>query len=153
MKMDNYMLTSGIGTAETSLTSFDAALIDAMLANYNIVKVTSILPARAKKLKKIELTEGSILFTAFATLSSDKMDNIVSAAVAVGIPVDGTKVGVIMEYSCYGSAVEAKKIVIKMVKEAMAIRGYEIKEILVEACEAVSDGKDIATAFARLAMW
>jgi len=58
-----------------------------------------------------------------------------------------------MEYSCYGSAVEAKKIVIKMVKEAMAIRGYEIKEILVEACEAVSDGKDIATAFARLAMW
>jgi len=75
MKMDNYMLTSGIGTAETSLTSFDAALIDAMLANYNIVKVTSILPARAKKLKKIELTEGwTILFRRLLRLEFQWME-------------------------------------------------------------------------------
>ena len=40
-------LTTGIGEGPTPLAAFDAALIDAGIANYNLIVLSSVIPARS----------------------------------------------------------------------------------------------------------
>jgi arginine decarboxylase len=41
-------LASGIGTGPTKLSAFDAALNDAGVANYNLIRLSSVIPPKAK---------------------------------------------------------------------------------------------------------
>lgn len=45
-------ITSGIGSAPTQLGAFDAALWDAGIANYNLIKLSSIVPRGTKIVSK-----------------------------------------------------------------------------------------------------
>lgn len=153
--MNYYLISSSIGTGDTRLTSFDCALLKTGVANYNLVRVSSILPAHMTQKEATDIPEGSPLFTAYATITSDDRSSVVSAAVAIGIPEDDDCVGVIMEYSDYCSKAEAVNIVEKMVQEAMNNRGYTIKEIK-SACASTETScfeGSYTTAFACIAMW
>ena len=46
--------TSGCGTAKEKLASFEMALRDAGIAEYNLVKVSSIMPPNCKIINKKE---------------------------------------------------------------------------------------------------
>lgn len=148
-----FLLCASCGNGKTELTSFDNALLCSGTANYNLVKVSSVLPAYAIQKKEIDLLEGSVLYTAYASKTSQKKGEIVSAAVAVGIPKDPSKIGIIMEFSDYCNKTSAEKKVHAMVVEAMASRNYEISKILCSSSEVMSDGEKYVTAFAALAMW
>ena len=148
-----YYLTQGIGNGKTYLTSFDSALLSSGIANYNLVKISSILPAGSKECDRVSLKEGSILHTAYASLTSDKPGATISAAVGVAIPQDDSKVGVIMEYSSYCDKQESLEQIHLMLKEAMENRGYLIKEIKSAASEATVNEGGYATAFAALSVW
>jgi arginine decarboxylase len=41
-------ISSGIGSGPTKLAAFDTALIDAGIANYNLIKLSSIIPPKSK---------------------------------------------------------------------------------------------------------
>lgn len=41
-------ITSGIGKGQTNLSAFDAALWDAGIANFNLIKLSSIIPPASK---------------------------------------------------------------------------------------------------------
>jgi arginine decarboxylase len=41
-------IASGIGTGPTKLAAFDAALIAAGVANYNLIKLSSVIPSKSK---------------------------------------------------------------------------------------------------------
>lgn len=151
--MENYILTSGIGHGNFKLTSFDDALISSGVFNYNLVKVSSILPAHATLKDRIELKEGSVLFTAYSSISSNIKGEQLATAIAVGIPEDSEKPGIIMEHSLNSTKEQVIKDITAMVKEAMGKRGYIIKEIKVVAVEALSEGKEFVTAYAGLSMW
>jgi arginine decarboxylase len=148
-----FLLCSGCGNGETELTSFDNALLRSGIANYNLVKVSSILPAGAVRKDKVTLTEGSILYTAYASKTIIGQGNIASAAVAVGIPTESDNIGVIMEFSGDCRKTDAEENARQMVEEAMKARGYEIKEILCTATEIVGCDKKYSTVLAALAMW
>lgn len=148
-----FLLCSGCGNGETELTSFDSGLLHSGIANYNLVKVSSILPAGAVQREKVSLPEGSILYTAYASKTIIGQDHIASAAVAVGIPAESDKIGVIMEFSGDCMKADAEEQVRQMVEEAMKARGYEIKEILCTATEIVGCDKKYSTVLAALAMW
>jgi len=81
----SYILVSGVGNDKFQLVSFDKALFASKIANYNLVKVSSILPPNCKEEYKITARQGSILFTAYASVSSCEQ-GILSAAVGGGIP-------------------------------------------------------------------
>ncbi|MBR5947192.1 MAG: arginine decarboxylase, pyruvoyl-dependent [Clostridia bacterium] len=153
--MKYYLISSSIGTGDTKLTSFDCALLESGVANYNLVRVSSILPTHMTQRDSIEIPEGTPLNTAYATITTNLLASVISAAVAVGIPADENCVGVIMEYSDYCSETEAIETVENMVQEAMRNRGYEIKEIKsICASTAISDSNTkFSTAFACIAMW
>ncbi len=119
----------GKGEGDTLLTSFDKALLDAGIGNYNLLKVSSIFPPHAEVVKEIHVPEGVLLPTAYGTISSSKVGETITAAVAIGVPEDQSNVGVIMEFSGNCSEEEAEKIVRNMVKESFEMRGYVLKEV------------------------
>lgn len=148
----NYVITSGIGIDRFELVSFDKALYDSKLANYNLVRVSSILPPQCQEQHVVTDKQGAVLFTAYASISDNK-EGVISAAVGVGIPEDPTEVGVIMEYSCCNTEKVSIDIVSQMVRSAMRLRGHKIKEIKIASAEVpVSEGI-YSSAVAALAMW
>lgn len=118
-----------------------------------MVQVSSILPAGMTQQKSVDVEEGSELHVAYAEITSRNPGEIVSAAVSVGIPVDKSNIGVIMEQALFDKEKETVKKVESMVKEAMANRGYEIEQIVTCSCEATTKGNGYTTVFAGLAMW
>lgn len=59
-----YKIVSGVGKSKYALVSFDNALRNAGIGDFNIVKVSSILPINCKYSESIPLKKGSILYAA-----------------------------------------------------------------------------------------
>ncbi|MGB9562033.1 MAG: pyruvoyl-dependent arginine decarboxylase, partial [bacterium] len=141
----------GKGEGTNELLAFDNALYQAGISQYNLVKVSSILPPFVKKAEKIDLPPGALLPIAYARLLSKIPGEVISAAIAVGIPKDSKNIGVIMEYSGVCSEEEAREIVFRMTVEAMRIR-----EIILEDVEILSishETKNLAVVFGGCAIW
>lgn len=155
----NYCVSSGVGVSNKRLPSFDKSLLAAGVGNYNLVKLSSILPARCVEKTTedlhFDLREGSILPVAYATITSDKFGEMIASAVAIGIPKDKNKVGVIMEFSAVGmNKDDAWAVVRSMVDEAFEERGWELdyyKGASVEATVSFPDTQ--VTTFACVAEW
>lgn len=150
---NNFTLVSGMsGKNEYEILSFDNALIDANVADYNIVKVSSILPAECCYLPEIKNCKGAVVHMAYASYTM-KGTGVISSAVAVGIPVDPRNIGVIMEYS----SSEKKEYCIKtaefLVETAMEKRKISLKEIMSIGCEVELSRNFYSTTFAGVAMW
>lgn len=149
-----YKMSSGVGKSKNRLTSFDHALIEAGVGNYNLVRLSSILPAKSKEERVVGLKEGSLLPIAYSTISSgNKGDELVST-IGVGFPKDESKVGVIMEYSVLNKTVdEAFETLDSMIKEAFEIRGWELASIQKTYAYAKVYDERVYTTFACIAEW
>jgi len=145
-----YFLVSGCSEAVTELNAFDGALRQASVGDVNLLKVSSIVPPRCRRIEPIALPKGALLPIAYAAISSEKQGDIISAAIAVGIPEEEDQVGVIMEHSGLGSKNAIEKIVIDMATNALKMRGLTIKSIESKAVEIKV--KKIAAAFAGVAL-
>lgn len=148
-----FYINSGIGYGNSHLTSFDDALLQTGVGNYNLIRVSSILPAGAVQQKSVDIEEGSQLHIAYAKISSCNFGEVISAAVSVGIPVNKSNIGVIMELALFDKEKATVEKVEAMVKEAMENRGYEIEQIVTCSCEAITTENGYTTVFAGIAMW
>lgn len=149
----HYFITSGNGIADDRLVSFDKALIAANISNYNLVRISSILPVKAEKAESIGLIEGSPLLTAYGTISCSESGTTIASAVAVGIPQDAQRVGVIMEFSGKCTKEVALDKVRDMVRQAMQNHGIALREIISSGIDAKCSGKDVATVISAVAIW
>lgn len=154
-----YCVSCGKGESENGLPSFDKALLEAGVGNYNLVRLSSILPADAVQVDVKDITkyikEGSLLPTAYSTISSDKKGDIIISTIGVGIPEDSNNVGVIMEYSTKNTTEEkALKTLYSMIEEAFEVRGWKYKEIISTSISAIveKEGKKYTT-FACISEW
>ena len=152
--MNNYYITSGSGTSDNpnhKLVAFDNALIQAGISNYNLVRVSSILPASAIRQTAMNLPLASPLHTAYATVSSNILGEQIATAIAVGIPKNKSDIGVIME-AIGTTAEETAEIARSMVIEAMKNHGIEIDHIEFSSIEGtVSTG--YLSLVSAIAMW
>ena len=151
--MQYYYIGSGTGTGTEKLNSFDNALIEAGVGNYNLVRVSSILPTEGIRKESIDVKEGEPLHVAYASITSNVIGSVVSAAVAVGIPKNSSKIGVIMEYEGQCSKEEAEHKVISMVREAMECHHIELKNIEMMSSECYISEEKYYTSFAVVALW
>ena len=55
-RTDRYTLVSGIGTGSTVLNAFDAALLSAGVGNFNLLRVSSILPPHSTEERCINVS-------------------------------------------------------------------------------------------------
>ncbi len=98
--------TKGVGKHRERLTSFEAALRNAGIAPFNIVRVSSILPPEAKILPKSKglhlLTPGEIVYAVMAECSTNEPHRLIAATIGVAVPRDRAQYGYLSEYHSYG---------------------------------------------------
>lgn len=152
-------ISRGKGASVNGLPSFDKALLEAGVGNYNLVRLSSILPAKCEwvDVKNITdyITEGSLLPTAYSTITSDIEGDVIVSTIGVGIPVDKNHVGVIMEYSTKNvTEEEALETLHSMIREAFEVRGWELEDMI---CTSISDKVEKAgekhTTFCCISEW
>lgn len=154
-----YCISNGVGSSENGLPSFDKALLDAGVGNYNLVRLSSILPAHCEEVNVRDIAmyikEGSLLPTAYSTITSDVEGDFIVSTIGVGIPEDKNHVGVIMEYSTKNVSIdEALNTLRSMIQEAFDIRGWELEGIQsTYACDTVTEGGVKHTTFACISEW
>ncbi|MEW6374217.1 MAG: arginine decarboxylase, pyruvoyl-dependent, partial [Thermodesulfobacteriota bacterium] len=95
----------------------------------NLVKMSSIVPPRCQLIAPVPLPPGSLIPTAYASITSDVPGEIISSAVAVALPKELDYPGLIMEYSARGSKAKIEETVRRMALEGMKLRGREIKDL------------------------
>jgi arginine decarboxylase len=96
----------GVGKEKERLASFEMALRDANIAEYNLVKVTSIFPPRCKLIAAKEgvkkLKAGQILYVVLAESSTNEPNRLIAASIGVAIPKDPDQYGYLSEHHSYG---------------------------------------------------
>lgn len=154
---DKFYMGHGEGHGKTRLDSFDDALLDSGVGNYNLVRLSSILPYRALEDQRheIDLPLGSLLPIAYAEITSDDPDVNAVATVSIGVPVDHDNCCVIMEYEALDKTqAEAVHIVENMVEDAFKHRGWDLAFMMTTCASARPNSvEDKATAFACVAEW
>lgn len=148
-----YIIRASAGKGTHSLGAFDDALLRAGVGNYNLIKVSSILPPECVLEEEITLERGALLPSAYASILSSDVGTTISAAVAVGIPEDPAMNGVIMEHSAIAPGKETDRIVRSYVEQAMQARGLAVGEIISTSSETTVVSDEMYCAFATVSMW
>ncbi len=98
--------TKGVGRHKSKLGSFERALRDAGIAQFNLVEVSSIFPPNAEIIPKEEglkyLKPGQIVFVVMAKNSSNELNRLISASVGLAIPKDRSRYGYLSEHHSFG---------------------------------------------------
>lgn len=122
-------LTSGSATGGTGLNAFDNALRDAGITDFNLIEISSIVPAGTpiKEMGDDTLIPANGLFapTIYEEIRSVESGKEISSAVGVGVPNSHNIPGMVFAYSCEGEEKEADSVVREMVNEGMEKRGCE----------------------------
>ncbi|NSW88248.1 arginine decarboxylase, pyruvoyl-dependent [bacterium] len=102
--------TKGIGKSKEKLTSFEMALRNANIAEFNLVKVSSIMPPFCKIVSKSKglkmLTPGQIVYVVLSEASTNEPKRRITSSVGMAMPEDRSKHGYLSEHHSYG---ESKK--------------------------------------------
>lgn len=104
-------LTRGVGRHREKLASFELALRDANIAEYNIVRVSSIFPPGCRMIRRSEgakkLQAGQVLFTVVAEAASNEPHRLIVSSIGVAIPRDASHYGYLSEHHGYGQTDES----------------------------------------------
>jgi len=98
--------TRGVGKHRQNLQSFEEALRNAGIAQFNLVRVSSILPpgcqvvSREKGLE--QLLPGEIVFCVLAEVRTNEPNRLACAGIGLAVPADKTKHGYIAEHHGFG---------------------------------------------------
>jgi len=103
-------LTRGVGRHKEKLTSFEAALRHAGIAQFNLVTVSSILPPHCRLVSRTDglkhLSPGEIVHVVMSRAESDEPHRQIAASVGVAIPKDRGMYGYLSEHHSYGQTDE-----------------------------------------------
>lgn len=98
--------TKGVGVHKEYLASFEAALRDAGIAQFNLVTVSSIYPPGCKKVTKEEglkyLKPGQIVYVVMARTATSEPSRLIAASVGCAIPADAEQYGYLSEHHSFG---------------------------------------------------
>ncbi|MBI4577711.1 MAG: arginine decarboxylase, pyruvoyl-dependent [Planctomycetes bacterium] len=99
-------LTNGVGRHKERLFSFEEALRDARIAQYNLVSVSSIFPPDARLITREKgvpmLSPGEVVHVVMSRNETDENRRLLAASVGVAIPADKSRVGYLAEHHSFG---------------------------------------------------
>jgi arginine decarboxylase len=103
-------LTKGVGKDKEKLTSFEKALRDAGIAQFNLVSISSIFPPGCKLVPKKEglklLKPGQIVYVVMSRNSTNEPHRLITASVGMAIPKDPNQYGYLSEHEGFGETEE-----------------------------------------------
>jgi arginine decarboxylase len=95
-----------VGKHKEKLTSFEMALRDARIAEFNLVKVSSIFPAKCKLISTSGglklLKPGQVVYVVMSENATDEPNRLVAASVGMAIPKDPNRYGYLSEHHSFG---------------------------------------------------
>ena len=99
-------LTKGVGKHREKLQSFEMALRDAGIAQYNLVRVSSIFPPGCRIITRKDgieqLKPGQVVFCVLSDNATNEPHRLVAASVGLSIPKDRTQHGYLSEHHSFG---------------------------------------------------
>ena len=102
--------TKGVGRHREKLSSFERALRNAQIAQFNLVRVSSIFPpgcAQVPREKGLQgLEAGQVVHVVISEAASNEPNRLMAAAVGVAIPRDKTQFGYLSEHHSFGQTAE-----------------------------------------------
>jgi arginine decarboxylase len=103
--------TKGDGKHRHNLQSFEEALRDAGIAQFNVVRVSSIYPPGCKIITREQglqmLSPGQIVFCVLAESRTNEPNRLACAGIGLAVPADKTKHGYIAEHHGFGMTLKA----------------------------------------------
>jgi arginine decarboxylase len=103
-------LTKGVGKDREKLTSFERALRNAGIAQFNIVSISSIFPPMCRLVSKTEglslLKPGQILYVVMSKNSTNEPHRLITSSVGLAIPKDPNQYGYLSEHESFGETEE-----------------------------------------------
>ncbi len=103
-------LTKGVGRHKEQLQSFELALRDAGIAEFNLVSVSSIFPPGCKVIPRPKglamMKPGQIAFTVLTRTATNEPHRLVASSVGLAIPRDSNQYGYLSEHHSYGEKEE-----------------------------------------------
>jgi arginine decarboxylase len=103
-------LTKGVGFSREKLASFEEALQDAGISQFNLVEVSSIFPpggkitSKRKGIKKFH--PGEIVFCVLSKNQSNENRRMMAASVGLAIPANKNDYGYLSEHHSFGETKE-----------------------------------------------
>lgn len=149
----HFTMSTGTGHSISKINAFDRALISAGISDYNLVKISSIIPPKCVQRETVDAKKGSLLPTAFTFIHSDSVGKRLAAAVAVGIPEDGESIGVIIKHCGYSTKENIEEQARLFALQAMDDRKINTRMILSAAIECTVDTEEDYCAFASVSLW
>ncbi len=102
--------TKGVGRHKEYLQSFEMALRDAGIAEYNIVHVSSIFPPTCKRISREEgkklLSAGQIVYCVMAKNATNEPNRLIAASIGLAQPADPLSYGYLSEHHAFGETAE-----------------------------------------------
>lgn len=99
-------ITKGVGKHKEKLTSFEMALRDANIAQFNLVKVSSIFPPNCKLVPKSvglqSLNAGEIVHVVMSENATNEPNRLIAASAGIAIPKEHSQHGYISEHHSFG---------------------------------------------------
>lgn len=148
----HYKIVSGSGESKFPLAAFDKALRNAGIGDFNLVKVSSILPAHCIYSEEITLAPGSIIYAAYASVTITKGENG-QTAVAVATAENSDENGVIFETSSKENLENCEILVENMCNEAMEERNRKIEKIEKSSQKIFATSEMFVSAISAVVMW
>ena len=110
MTPTKFFLTNGAGIHKDYLASFELALREAGIEQFNLVSVSSILPPGCKRIPKAKglelLSPGEVVFIVLARNASNEPNRLLSASVGCAIPSQNNHYGYLSEHHSFGETYE-----------------------------------------------
>jgi arginine decarboxylase len=99
-------LTKGVGRHTEKLNSFELALRDARIAEFNLVRVSSIFPPGCRVISIQDglkmLCPGQIVYAVMYDEATNEPHRLVAASVGLAIPADKNQYGYLSEHKSFG---------------------------------------------------
>ncbi|OGQ49964.1 MAG: arginine decarboxylase, pyruvoyl-dependent [Deltaproteobacteria bacterium RIFCSPLOWO2_02_FULL_47_10] len=99
-------LTKGAGKHREKLQSFEMALRDAGIAQYNLVRVSSIFPPGCRIISKNDgneqLKAGQVVFCVLSDNATNEPHRLVASSVGLATPKDRSNHGYLSEHHSFG---------------------------------------------------
>ncbi len=99
-------LTKGVGVSKDKLASFEMALRDAKISQFNLVSVSSILPPNCKLIPRSRgvrlLKAGQIIHCVLSRNDTSEPYRRIAASIGLAMPRDNDRYGYVSEYHGFG---------------------------------------------------
>jgi len=150
-----YFVVTGAGISTVScLNAFDAALLAAGIGNYNLVPVSSILPADAQEVTPPDLPPGSIVYVVLAREDCSSGEHAAAAiAWGFGSTPEGHRFGLVAESHGHCTLADIEQCALNRLREMARVRRLRLESEQVRSAHVAPPIDHFGCAIAALVLF